>query len=181
MSCFQRQLVWYVSFCSCCICNNLESKIKSLPRWYCHAFISVLDPSTHISKHHGPTNKKLRIHLPLQVPPGGLSGIRVGDETISFELGKCVVFDDSFEHEAWNHHKSQSRICLIMDIWHPELSDREVTVLKFLEKGKMKLAKSLCESSSQFIDSDWKNEQGDNFYKILEHTSGLKNSLDQHQ
>ena len=34
-------------------------------RDYGHCFFSALSPGTHITKHHGPTNKKLRLHLPL--------------------------------------------------------------------------------------------------------------------
>lgn len=50
----------------------------------------------------GPTNKKLRIHLPLLAPGGGLSRLRVGFETREACAGRALVFDDSFEHEAWN-------------------------------------------------------------------------------
>jgi aspartate beta-hydroxylase len=34
------------------------------------------------------------------------------------------VFDDSFEHEAWNKG-ARERIVLIVDIWHPDLTPRE--------------------------------------------------------
>jgi aspartyl/asparaginyl beta-hydroxylase (cupin superfamily) len=39
--------------------------------------------------------------------------------------GKAIVFDDSFEHEAWNDGNS-ARITLVFDIWHPDLTQREV-------------------------------------------------------
>jgi hypothetical protein len=29
------------------------------------------------------------------------ASMRVGDETKILEEGKCIVFDDSFNHEAW--------------------------------------------------------------------------------
>lgn len=50
----------------------------------------------------GPTNKKLRVHLPVLAPARGLSRLRVGSETREAVAGKALVFDDSFEHEAWN-------------------------------------------------------------------------------
>lgn len=50
----------------------------------------------------GPTNKKLRVHLPLITPGGGLARLRVGFETREACAGRAFVFDDSFEHEAWN-------------------------------------------------------------------------------
>ena len=34
-------------------------------------FFSALTPGSHILKHHGPTNKKLRVQLPLIVPNSG--------------------------------------------------------------------------------------------------------------
>jgi len=50
-----------------------------LPNNYHHAFFSALTTHSHIVKHYGPTNKKLRFHLPLM----GVSGsrMRVGEET----------------------------------------------------------------------------------------------------
>ena len=50
----------------------------------------------------GPTNKKLRVHLPVLAPARGLSRLRVGEETREAVAGRALVFDDSFEHEAWN-------------------------------------------------------------------------------
>lgn len=50
----------------------------------------------------GPTNKKLRVHLPVLAPARGLSRLRVGCETREAVAGRALVFDDSFEHEAWN-------------------------------------------------------------------------------
>lgn len=42
------------------------------------------------------------MHLPLLAPGGGLSRLRVGSETRETCAGRALVFDDSFEHEAWN-------------------------------------------------------------------------------
>ena len=36
-----------------------------LNRHYYHAFISALTKNSHILPHHGPTNKKLRFHIPI--------------------------------------------------------------------------------------------------------------------
>eukprot|EP00510_Aplanochytrium_minuta_P003317 CAMPEP_0184006888 /NCGR_PEP_ID=MMETSP0954-20121128/981_1 /TAXON_ID=627963 /ORGANISM="Aplanochytrium sp, Strain PBS07" /LENGTH=155 /DNA_ID=CAMNT_0026285563 /DNA_START=161 /DNA_END=628 /DNA_ORIENTATION=+ len=133
-------------------------------RLYNHVFFSVMDPKTHIVKHHGPSNKKLRIHLPLIVPAKKSSSIRVGEERRIFEKGKCVVFDDSFEHEAWNDHPSQKRVCLIVDVWHPDLSDDEVKVFRFLEKAKMKRAKTVCLSQAETNEI---NQSTENFYSLI--------------
>ena len=83
---------------------------------------SVLRPGTHILPHRGVTNTRLVTHLPLIVPPD--CALRVGGETHVWEEGRCVTFDDTFEHEAWNH-SDQTRAVLIMDSWNPDLSEAE--------------------------------------------------------
>ena len=85
-------------------------------------FYSVLKPGAYIPPHTGVINMRLVVHLPLIVPPD--CGIRVGSETRGWEEGKCVVFDDTFEHEAWNR-SGQTRVVLICDIWNPYLSAAE--------------------------------------------------------
>lgn len=67
---------------------------KHIPNLYHHAFFSALVTKSHITSHYGPTNKKLRFHLPLMGVKG--SRMRVGDETREQQEGKAYVFDDSF-------------------------------------------------------------------------------------
>lgn len=114
-----------------------------LPRHYHHAFFSALSPGTHISPHYGPTNKKLRIHLPLVVEGG--AWLRVADRRVEVEQGKAIVFDDSFEHEAGNDHPATPRVVLVVDIWHPDLTDEEVKFLSFVNKGQINAAKKMKE------------------------------------
>jgi aspartate beta-hydroxylase len=83
---------------------------------------SVLRPGTHILPHRGVTNTRLVTHLPLIVPPD--CALRVGGETHVWQEGRCVTFDDTFEHEAWNNSE-QTRVVLIMDSWNPDLSEAE--------------------------------------------------------
>ena len=44
-----------------------------------------------------------------------------------------MVFDDFLEHEAWNQTEAD-RVVLIVDLWHPDLSDTEVMLLRALHK-----------------------------------------------
>jgi aspartyl/asparaginyl beta-hydroxylase (cupin superfamily) len=74
---------------------------------------------------------RLRCHLGIDVPAG--CGIRVGGVERSWERGRCIVFDDSFPHEAWNE-SDEPRIVLIVDVWHPDLSDDEVALLEGLHR-----------------------------------------------
>ena len=79
---------------------------------------SAIQPGTHIRTHTGPSNERLRIHLTL-IHTGGAK-IRVGTEWHTWEQGKAIIFDDSWEHEVI-HTGPDIRAVLIMDIWHPEL------------------------------------------------------------
>ena len=80
--------------------------------------ISAIQPGTHIRTHTGPSNERLRLHLTL-IHEGG-ARIRVGKEWHTWEEGKMIMFDDSWEHEVL-HTGHSIRVVLIMDIWHPEL------------------------------------------------------------
>jgi len=48
----------------------------------------------------------------------------VGGEKRAWQAGKCLLFDDSFVHESKNPSR-ELRVVLIVDTWHPELSQRE--------------------------------------------------------
>jgi aspartate beta-hydroxylase len=95
-------------------------------------YVSRMRGGTHIHPHRGPTNLRVRCHLAIKVPDGDCA-IRVGDETRRWEEGRCLVFDDYFEHEAWNH-THEDRIVLIVDLWHPDLSETEIRLLEGLHR-----------------------------------------------
>lgn len=87
-----------------------------------NAFFSMLKPRSAIPPHTGVTNTRAIIHLALDVPPD--CGFRVGGETREWEEGKAFAFDDSIDHEAWNH-SDQRRHILIIDAWNPHLTPGE--------------------------------------------------------
>ncbi|WP_426701018.1 aspartyl/asparaginyl beta-hydroxylase domain-containing protein [Rhodanobacter sp. Col0626] len=112
---------------SCARCPRTSALLDSLPlvRIREHApetLYSVLRPGTHILPHRGVTNTRLVTHLPLIVPPD--CALRVGGETHVWQEGRCVTFDDTFEHEAWNR-SGHDRVVLILDSWNPDLSEAE--------------------------------------------------------
>lgn len=86
------------------------------------ALFSRLTPGTHIQPHHGLLNTRLICHLPLVVPEG--CGLRVGADTRSWREGELTIFDDSYEHEAWNRGAS-TRTVLLFEIWRPEIEEAE--------------------------------------------------------
>lgn len=105
-------------------------------------YFSRMAPGTHVAAHCGPTNIRLRCHLGLQVPAGDC-GIRVGREVRAWDEGRCLVFDDHYEHEAWNR-TAQDRVVLIVDIWNPELSDREIALLWALDNYALSHARRMA-------------------------------------
>uniref|UniRef100_A0A671E977 Aspartyl/asparaginyl beta-hydroxylase n=1 Tax=Rhinolophus ferrumequinum TaxID=59479 RepID=A0A671E977_RHIFE len=84
---------------------------------------SVMHPGTHVWPHTGPTNCRLRMHLGLVIPKEGCK-IRCANETKTWEEGKVLIFDDSFEHEVWQD-ASSFRLIFIVDVWHPELTPQQ--------------------------------------------------------
>ena len=83
------------------------------------AMFSVLEPGKHLAPHRGPYNGLLRLHLGLVVPePATALGIRVGRQTHHWEEGRALVFDDAYEHEAWND-SGATRVVLFVDFIKP--------------------------------------------------------------
>ena len=83
---------------------------------------SVFTAGTHLLPHRGVTNTRLVGHLPLLVPPD--CALNVGGEIHEWREGRAVVFDDTYEHEAWNR-SDRTRVVLIFDIWNPYLTEVE--------------------------------------------------------
>jgi aspartyl/asparaginyl beta-hydroxylase (cupin superfamily) len=86
------------------------------------AMLSVLEPGGYLQPHIDNAIPLLTCHLGLVVPER--CGIRVGDTRATWREGECLVIDTTFEHEAWNR-SAHPRIVLLVDFWHPDLSDIE--------------------------------------------------------
>jgi len=83
------------------------------------AMFSILDPGKRIPPHRGPYNGVLRLHLGLLVPePHERLGIRIGPEHRHWQEGRVLIFDDAYEHEAWND-SAQVRVVLFVDFEKP--------------------------------------------------------------
>lgn len=90
---------------------------------------SVLTPGTRLRPHCGPSNARLTCHLGVRVPRTRQQGcfIRVAaDEAREWEEGRCLVFDDSFEHEVV-YEKTESpiledRVVLLANFWHTDFA-----------------------------------------------------------
>ena len=106
--------------------------LPQIPGHSPETLFSILEPGTHIPPHFGLANYKLVAHLPLTVPAD--CAIRVGNETRGWTEGECLVFDDSFQHEAWNR-SDRRRAVLILDVWHPDVTMAEQEGICALVQG----------------------------------------------
>ena len=111
--------------CRACPITAAALERVSLCRVRSHApevLFSVFSPGTHLLPHRGVTNTRLVAHLPLVVPPD--CALVVGGEVHQWNAGEIVIFDDTYEHEAWNR-SDRTRVVLIMDVWNPHLTEVE--------------------------------------------------------
>ncbi len=90
---------------------------------------SVFTPGTHLMPHAGVTNTRVVAHLPLIVPED--CALKVGGEIHEWRTGKIVVFDDTYQHEAWNRSR-HTRVVLIFDLWNPFLTEAERAAVSYL-------------------------------------------------
>lgn len=67
-------------------------------------------------------NSRYICHLPLIVPGDG--ALRLGTQKREWRFGELIAFDDTIEHEAWNH-SGKDRLVLLFDVWRPELEEIE--------------------------------------------------------
>ena len=118
-------------------------------------YFSKLKKNTKVKEHCGPSNIRWRCHLPLVVPKdsSNSSQLRVGlagvnEECVGWKEGVPILFDDSFVHSAVHQVVEDndentslntdddafdgSRIVLIVDFWHPALSETDRNALGVL-------------------------------------------------
>jgi hypothetical protein len=102
--------------------------------------------------HCGPTNARLRLHLPIAVPAGEFT-LSVGGERRRWREGVPLLFDDSFRHEVFAKpslaahdnvptepvgddggvgYVGDVRLVLIVDVWHPSVPADERAALSLV-------------------------------------------------
>jgi aspartate beta-hydroxylase len=112
---------------NCSACPRTAAALDSVPlsRVREHGpevLFSVFTAGTHLLPHRGVTNTRIVAHLPLVVPKD--CALNVGGEVHEWKEGQIVVFDDTYEHEAWNRSE-HIRVVLIFDLWNPFLTEVE--------------------------------------------------------
>ena len=122
---------------NCKKCPITTKTLEKIPRLF-NAGFSFMRPGTHIKPHHGFPEGVLRYHIGMIIP--GKCGIRVGEAVRGWEAGKSFVFDDTMNHEAWNH-SDKRRIILLVDFKAEHLCvHKPKYYLDQLEKEKAKVA-----------------------------------------
>lgn len=134
------------------LCPRTSAVLKTLPNLGQSAMFSALKPGTHLEAHCGPTNVILTLSLGLIAPPG--CEIRVGREPRTWQPGKCLCFDDSFEHEVW-HRGTQTRFILLLDVWHPDLTPAERGVLAKALWSEEAAAETVAQHAQDLTGQQW--------------------------
>ena len=117
---------------NCARCPATTRAVEQIPGMKT-AFFSILAPGKHIKDHRGPYKGLLRCHLGLLVPePKEACRIRVDDEIRHWEEGKCMIFDDTYNHEVWNDTDGQ-RVVLFIDVVRP-FAEPVATINEFIIK-----------------------------------------------
>ncbi len=102
-------------------CPALARLLRAHPE-VTSAVISFLEPGKHIPAHRGPFRGVLRYHLGLVIPPraDGAPGSRLRVDSVTYELreGRGILWDDTYEHEAWNDGDGV-RAVLLLDVFRP--------------------------------------------------------------
>lgn len=111
-------------------------------------YFSIIYPDTHVRSHCGPSNLRYRYHLTIEAAEN--AKIRSGDRWRSWETGKCLILDDSFEHEV-RHTGDKRRVVLIVDCWHPDLTEKEREFLTHLHQIWRKPSRKAAEKQLQNV------------------------------
>lgn len=103
---------------NCKICPESTRIVEQIPGLKT-AFFSILLPGKHIPEHRGAYKGFVRCLLGLKIPePREKCRLRIYNEVRYWEEGKCMIFDDSFPHEAWNE-TDDIRVVLFIDVVRP--------------------------------------------------------------
>jgi ornithine lipid ester-linked acyl 2-hydroxylase len=108
--------------------NDVAKNCKQCPETYkalqhipgiSTAMFSVFEAGTELQPHRGVYAGLLRYHLALIIPEDFQAcGISIQHITYHWRAGESVVFDDTFEHKAWNN-STEKRVVLFVDFEKP--------------------------------------------------------------
>ena len=102
-------------------CPRFSALLRDRPEILSASF-SFLGPRKHIPPHRGPMRGILRFYQMLSMPRTAegrpAAALRVDGTEYRLEEGEFLLWDDTYEHEAWNE-SDEVRIVLSLDVWRP--------------------------------------------------------------
>jgi len=117
-------------------CPSASSALLQVPGLVSAGYY-LLGPNSHIKPHHGAREQFLRVHLGVVIPAG--CAIRVEQETRPWVEGEFLVFDDAYEHEAWNQSSSY-RCVFHFDFFHGVAEEEQAGRLQDLGRRVVEAA-----------------------------------------
>lgn len=103
---------------NCARAPKTAALVKNIPDLN-SAFFSILEPGAVIPRHRGVTRGLVTCHLGLDIPtPRENCWMQVNEETVHWENGKWLIFDDSYFHEVANE-TDQTRVILLVQVKRP--------------------------------------------------------------
>lgn len=97
-------------------------------------------PASGVGEHSDGRNCFLTAHFGLSVPPD--CDMTVGGETRPWKEDDLVICDTSFMHSTRND-SDEDRFVLIIDFWHPDLTEAEREALEFIYDFRTKFEKGI--------------------------------------
>jgi quercetin dioxygenase-like cupin family protein len=94
------------------------------------AELLVLKPGQVVKPHRDPASSFIICQLGISIPEN--CGISVGGESRTWEEGKCLFFDPSYEHTVWNY-SDKPRIVLLVVFYKPDLTNVEMDFVHMLD------------------------------------------------
>lgn len=127
------------------------------------AMFSVLQAGKVLPWHNGPYNGVLRYHLGVSVPEPEQCGIQVLETANSWVEGKSMIFDDSFQHAAWNLG-DKDRIVLFVDFERPGLPP-ELAHLNNIMINEIGKSDFITSAALKWLE--WEKKHGEDLDDVL--------------
>jgi len=103
---------------NCTLCPKTVRALQHIPGMRT-AFFSIMAPDTCLLPHRGLYKGVLRYHLALKVPKDFTKCVlKINHHELHWHEGESLIFDDTYEHEAWNK-SNEVRVVLFVDFIRP--------------------------------------------------------------
>ena len=104
-------------------CPAIAALLKDRPQ-ILSATLSFLEGKKRIPPHRGPFRGIVRFHLGVVIPKhadgSSASGLMIDGKTLDLEEGGTLLWDDTYEHAAWNDADG-IRAALLLDVARPAM------------------------------------------------------------